>query len=255
MIVTRPQELASTLSARLRTLGAEVLEIPAIRTVPIEDNGELRAALDKLEDYTWLVFTSQAGVDVFFSQLKKHAVDVRRLYTLKIAAIGSATEKALNDRGVFVDVVPGTYDGLSLGRALADTVKPGEKLLMTRARIGSKDLTEELDKAGAGYDDIPVYDTVYEENTVLPLADILATKKVDYVAFTSASTVRGFAAMAGDADLTQFTAVCIGEQTEREAKNYGLKTVTSDEITIDSVAAKIVELHRTAGNRTTGKGK
>jgi uroporphyrinogen III methyltransferase/synthase len=243
VIVTRPQELASKLSKSLRELGAEVMEIPAIRTVPIENNTALEAALQNLGDYRWLVFTSQAGVEVFFDRLIKNRLDVRRLSGLKIAAIGSATEKVLSDRGILTDCVPSKYDAQSLGKALANAVKPGEKLLITRARIGSKDLTEELDKAGAEYDDIPIYDTVYIEDNVLQLPDILQTRRVDYAAFTSASTVRGFAAQAGDADLASFTAVCIGEQTALEAKNYGMNAVLSDEITIDSVAAKIIELH------------
>jgi uroporphyrinogen III methyltransferase/synthase len=224
-------------------MGAEVLEIPAIKTVGIEGNKALEAALEKLDEYSWIVFTSQAGVEVFFDRLIKNRIDVRRLGGVKIAAIGSATEKALCDRGLFTDCVPSKYDARSLGKALADAVKLGEKLLIARARIGSKDLTEELDKAGAEYDDIPIYDTLYVEDNVLRLNDILRTKRVDYVAYTSASTVRSFAAMSGDADLTEIAAVCIGEQTELEAKKHGMKTVMSDEITIDSVAAKIMELH------------
>jgi uroporphyrinogen III methyltransferase/synthase len=211
--------------------------------VGIEGSKALEAALEKLDEYSWIVFTSQAGVEIFFNLLIKNKIDVRKLGKVKLAAIGSATEKAINGRGILVDCVPEKYDASCLGKALAQAIKPGEKLLIARARIGSKDLTEELDKAGAVYDDIPIYDTLYVEDNVLQLSDILKTKRVDYVAFTSASTVRSFAAMSGDADLTKITAVCIGEQTELEAKKHGMKTEISDEITIDSVATKIMELH------------
>jgi uroporphyrinogen III methyltransferase/synthase len=68
-------------------------------------------------------------------------------------------------------------------------------------------------------------------------------EKPPYVAFTSASTVRGFAAMADGADLSKLNAVCIGEQTAQEALKYGMSPVTSDEITIDSLVAKIIEIH------------
>ena len=244
VIVTRPQELASKLSANLRELGAEVLEISAIRTAKIEDNVELQAALKKLGDYGWIVFTSQVGVEVFFEQLKNNKIDIRRLGDIKFAAIGSATEKAIVDHGIFAKCVPGKYDSENLAKELVKAVKPGEKVLITRARIGTRELTNELDNAGISYDDIPVYDTLYNHDNVLSLEEIIENKRVDYVAFTSASSVRGFAELAGKAELTKLIAVCIGEQTEQEAKNCGMKTVISDEITIDSLADKIVQLHQ-----------
>jgi uroporphyrinogen III methyltransferase/synthase len=244
VIVTRPQELASKLSNSLRGLGAEVIEIPAIRTVPIEDNKALEAALHRLGDYNWIVFTSQAGVEIFFDRLIKSSIDIRKLSGIKIAAIGSATEKALYGRGIFTDCVPDRYDAAHLGKALAKAVGPKEKVLIARAKIGSQELTKELADGGIAYVDIPVYDTLCNDGNVPRLSDILGTKKVDYVAFTSASTVRGFIALAGDADVTRTTAVCIGEQTAQEAEKYNMKTLTSDEITIDSLAAKIVELHQ-----------
>ncbi len=246
VIVTRPKELASKLSGRLMEAGAEVLEIPAIQTIAIEDNDRLADALKRLGEYKWIVFTSQAGVDVFFAALKKSRVDIRSLGGLRFAAIGSATEKAIEERGIFVDLVPEKYDGEHLGMALTKLVGQHEKLLIPRARIGSRELTEALDRAFIDYDDIPVYDTLYRNDGVLNLNEILNTKKVDYVAFTSASTVRGFAAAAGDADFSKITAVCIGRQTADAAVQLGMKAVISDEITIESLASKIVELHRRA---------
>lgn len=243
VIVTRPKNRASTLSAQLRGMGAEVLEFPAIRTVEIDQNEALSSALENLSRYKWIVFTSQAGVEVFFDALKARKIDIRALSGIKFAAIGPATERAIADRGILVDCVPDRYDAAALGKLLARTVEPGEPLLIPRARIGSEELTRAL-RGVAPYDDIPVYDTAYVEDHTLNLGDVLGKKRVDYVAFTSASSVRSFAALAGKAPLTGFTAVCIGEQTGQEAKNYGMNAVLSDEITVDSLVAKITELHQ-----------
>jgi uroporphyrinogen III methyltransferase/synthase len=244
VIVTRPKEMASKLSKKLTDYGAEVLEIPAIRTAEIENNEELLSAINRLSDYQWLVFTSQAGVEIFFDLLRRNKTDIRKLAGIKFAAIGSATEKAVTERGILVDCVPASYDSVSLGKVLAKTVQPGERLLIPRARIGSKELTKELDDSGIAYDDIPVYDTIYHSDHVLQLNELLKTKKIDFVAFTSASTVRGFVENAGSADYESLTAVCIGEQTAEEARKIGMKTYVSDEITIEGVAAKIIELHK-----------
>jgi uroporphyrinogen III methyltransferase/synthase len=246
VIVTRPQELASRLSGRLYDLGAEVLELPAIKTEEIQDNGEMTAALGRLADYRWIVFTSQAGVDIFFDLLLKQKIDIRSLSGKKLAAIGPATEKAILRRGIHVDCVPETFDAAHLGKALTGVVEPGERLLIPRARIGSEELTLALDGCGIKYDDIPVYDTVYTESGTVNIGEVIEDQKGLYVAFTSASTVRGFAAHVAEADLTGITAVCIGAQTAAEAVKHGMHTVISDEITIDSLADKIVELHSKA---------
>jgi uroporphyrinogen III methyltransferase/synthase len=115
--------------------------------------------------------------------------------------------------------------------------------LIPRARIGSRELTKELDAAGLLYDDIPVYDTQFAAPGAVDVAGLLAEKEGLYVAFTSASTVRGFAAMAGGADCSRVRAVCIGEQTAAEAARLGMEVYVSDEITVDSLAEKIAELH------------
>ncbi|MEL4106890.1 uroporphyrinogen-III C-methyltransferase [Oscillospiraceae bacterium WX1] len=242
VVVTRPQELASKLTKKLRALGAEVLEIPAIKTAAISENAPFQSALVNLKDYAWVVLTSQAGVEIFFDTLRKNKTDIRALGAMKFAAIGSATEKAINSRGIFVDCVPAVYDTAHLGKALAAVVKPGEKLLIPRAKIGSSELTAALDDAGIVYDDIPVYDTMHPNNMLC--RDILGKKKIDFVAFTSASTVRGFAALYESADFSEITAVCIGEQTAQEARTFGMKTAVSKEISVDSLAEKIAELHQ-----------
>ncbi len=245
VVVTRPRKLASRLSARLRELGAEVLELPAIETVAIGENAGLTDAIRKLKTYGWVVFTSQAGVDVFFNKLFESGTDIRTLDGIKIAAIGSATEMALNKRGLLSDCVPRTYDSVHLGTALAEVVKPGERLLIPRARIGSKELTELLDRHGIPYDDIPVYDTVLETNDLIKPELLFEDTVETYVAFTSASTVRGFIGITGAADYSRIKAVCIGEQTAAEARKHGMHAAVSEEITIDSLTEKIIQLHTT----------
>lgn len=244
IFVTRPQKLKSTLSKRLRQLGAEVIEIPAIRTEEIEDDNAISLALNNLTSYSWLVFTSQVGVKVFFEKMIRQKIDIRSLRGIKIAAVGSATSKALEERGLLVDCMPKNYDGISLGKTLAKVVLPGEKLLIPRALIGSPELTNILDEAGIPYTDLPIYKTVHVSHNVFQIKELLNKTKDTYVAFTSASTVRGFVSAAGGADLSGLIAVCIGEQTASEARKYPMKVIVSDFISIESLIKKIIELHQ-----------
>ncbi len=99
VVVTRPAGLVSTMSDRLRKLGAEVLEIPAIATVPIEDNEALKWAFEGIALYDWIVFTSPSGVRIFFEHMLQ-TCDIRALAGVKVAAIGQGTEKALRKVGL-----------------------------------------------------------------------------------------------------------------------------------------------------------
>ena len=114
IVVTRPKELISRMASMLREKGAEVLELPAIRTVAQEPGGALDAALDELRQYQWLVFTSPMGVRIFFRAMERLKMDLRALGGAKIAAIGTGTEKELNARGLYADLIPETFDGEGL---------------------------------------------------------------------------------------------------------------------------------------------
>lgn len=245
IMVTRPKDRSSGLTAKLRELGAEVLEVPTIETDVILDNDELKAALEKIEAYQWVAFTSPVGVGIFFRNLMELKIDIRKLNNLKFAAIGSATQKAIEEKGIIVDLVPETYDGKSLGEALASRImaenegqEPRSLILIPRARIGTDEVIKPLAEAGLHYEDIPVYDTVDGTFSEFAWYD----DSVNYVAFTSASTVKGFVKMNKDIDYAAVNAVCIGAQTASEAEKYGMKTYIAEKATIDSLVERILEL-------------
>ncbi|WP_312640841.1 uroporphyrinogen-III C-methyltransferase [Hydrogenoanaerobacterium sp.] len=243
IVVTRPRELASTLTEKLRALGAEVVELPSIQTAAIENNAALAFALTNLGRYGWITFTSPSGVRIFFEELRARGQDIRSLAGLKIAAIGSATAHELEKRGLLVDLKPSAYNAGQLGAALGVAAK-GTRILITRARVGSPDLTAALDAAGIPYDDVPLYDTLYTYEQADSVREQLACGEIDYVAFTSASTVRGFVGAIGDFDFSQVNAICIGEQTALEAQKHRIKTVIAQAATIDSMVALLTDLHR-----------
>ncbi len=151
VLVTRPRELVSTLSNMLREKGAEVLELPAIHTVPVKDMTAVDAAIECLSrgGYDWLVFTSPSGVSIFFDRLISLR-DLRALGDVKLAAIGQGTQKALLKYGLRADFLPSVYDGETLGRELRDVCAPGSSILIPRAAIGNHELIEELEK-GDGF--------------------------------------------------------------------------------------------------------
>ena len=98
VLVTRPKGRSSRTADELRRKGAEVLELPSIRTVPLEDQSRLHQALEKMEQYQWLVFTSPTGAEVFFEKMFAEKKDIRCLSSLKVAAIGQGTAKTLEQK-------------------------------------------------------------------------------------------------------------------------------------------------------------
>lgn len=240
VLVTRPKDLISRTAASLREKGAEVLELPSICTVPMDDQKRLYRAFEVLDTYQWLVFTSPTGVDVFFDQMQRQEKDIRSLGTAKIAAIGEGTRKKLRERGLYVDFMPSVYDGDTLGAELSLLLAGGEKILIPRAEKGNAALVRFLEEKGAFVEDVATYRTEYEKSVLIDEKKEFEAGNIDCVVFTSASTVKGFVEGTKGLDYTKVRAACIGRQTKAAADAYGMETYMSAKATIDSLV-KLVE--------------
>lgn len=239
VIVTRPRERAGTLSERLRSLGAHVVEFPCIETHPFPSCPEMEEAVDHIGRYEWLAFTSPAGVSALMDLLERTHRDVRALGPIKLAAIGPGTDRELQKHGLRADLIPDTYDGAHLGQALCG-VKPAGKVLILRAQWGTEALTDALREGAVAYDDIRCYETRYTAPNTEEVRKLLVPGTI--VTFTSASTVTGFlSALGEDTDYSAITAACIGGQTEAEAHKYNLRTITAEKATIDALIKRIAE--------------
>ncbi len=240
VVVTRPKARAGTLCRRLRDLGATVLEYPCIETVPLFPCPPLESALTHLADYSWLAFTSAAGVEAFFQYLDQTGRDVRVLGSLRLAAIGTGTGAALQAHSLRPDLIPDQYDAAHLGFALAETARG--KVLLLRAELGSPDLPKALEAAGIPFDDIPCYRTQVCQQENPGLRQYIAGAPRPLVAFTSASTVRGFRAAAGQkTDLSRVLGICIGTQTAAEARRQGISVAVAPQATIDDLVDTLLK--------------
>lgn len=236
IMVTRPKNNASKLSKKLYEKGAEILEIPTIEVDKLENNVKLLKSINNLEKYEWIVLTSPIGVEVFFDFLLKNSIDLRRFSNIKFACVGTATSKALKEKGIISDFVPSKYNGETLGREILPHIN--SKVLILRAEIGSQGITNVFNKNNIKYDDVPIYKTLTIKQEVENIEDI------DYITFTSASTVKGFINSVKDIDFTRLNGICIGEETAKEAKKYGIKTYISKESTLDSMVLLLEKLWR-----------
>ena len=262
ILLTRPKELISEMAGRLRRMGAEVLEMPAIETVPIQPNPALEDCFQKdpkgaaysqktAGRTDWMVFTSPTGVRIFMDWfLPDH--DIRDLAGIRIAAIGEGSAKKLRQYGIRCDFVPTVYDGETLGRELAQEIRQEReahndipaavRVLIPRAAIGSRELVEELEKAGdIEILDIPTYTTEYVTKSIVDAREQIENGEIHYAVFTSASTVRGFSAVMEGADLSRIKAVCIGRQTRAAAQAQGMQTRMAEKATLDALLDAVMQ--------------
>ncbi len=243
IVVTRPKDRSGVLSDRLRDLGAEVLEIPAIRTAEIKKNDKYNKAVNQLEEYCWLVFTSPSGVNILFDKLINDKIDIRKLVHAKVAAIGKATKHELEKRGIMVDVMPEKYEGKELGKIMAEQLQEGDHVLILRAKEGGQELVEEMQKVNSVViDDVPIYETIYTKKEPYELISRIPDSDNIITVFTSASTVKGFSIVTDDMEYRKVRAVCIGKQTQKAADELGMKTYVSKEATIESLVDEVVRV-------------
>jgi uroporphyrinogen III methyltransferase/synthase len=191
IIVTRARVQASDLAARLTELGADVIEAPAIVIEPA-NAAPLRAALARLTDYQWALFTSQNAVEIAWDVLRAAGGDARRFAGVRVGAVGQATARALLARGIAADVIPAR----STAEGLADAMRtrpdvPGSRVLFVKAE-GAGDTLPAILREAARVDEIVAYRTVADKSGADAAREALQSGSVDAITFTSASTVHRF---------------------------------------------------------------
>ncbi|MCD6364502.1 MAG: uroporphyrinogen-III C-methyltransferase [Planctomycetes bacterium] len=192
IVVTRPRRQSHELIARFERLGAEVIEMPAIRIEELQDCDALDRAIADLPRFDWIVFTSVNGVDGFFAALARSGLDSRALGANRICTIGPATAQRLSGFGLKSDLQPPEFTTAAIVHSLAETDLTGAEILCPRADIASADLIEGLAARGAVVREVAAYRTVADCRGAADVAERLAGGRIHWITFTSPSTVKNF---------------------------------------------------------------
>jgi uroporphyrinogen-III synthase len=265
VLVGRARHQAGALSSELRQRGAEVIEIPFIEIRKPKSFQPLDAALKTLGTYNWLILTSVNGVEAMWDRMERiregddfsRAVRTSKSTAalaaegplLRIAAIGPATRKAIEERGAKVHVVPKEYIAESVVRSLKKKVK-GKRVLLVRAKVARDVIPRELSKAGAHVDVVEAYETVVPQSSRARLRATLKSpkKRPHVVTFTSSSTVRNFVELLGPRQtsktrslaLAEIRMASIGPVTSSTLREQGLAVdIAAKEFTIPGLIAAI----------------
>lgn len=247
--ITRTREQASQLSVALADAGAEVIEVPTIAIEDPDDGGEaLRAVASQLSLYTWVVFTSANAVERLFASVR----DARAFGGAKVAAIGDATARALQARGVVADLVPAEFVSEALAEVFpesrADYI-PGsraERVLLPRSASARDVLSSMLLAKGYEVHAVDAYRTVRPQ----PSPGLLESLRfADAVMFTSSSTVTGWLELFGAGALPPVVG-CIGPITAAAARKAGISvSFEAQQHSITGLVAALAGHARAAGTQ------
>jgi uroporphyrinogen III methyltransferase / synthase len=222
IVVTRTRKQAGALSAQLRALGADVLELPTIRIEPPTDLREFAELVQDAHLYDWIVFTSPNGVESFFEIFYKLYDDVREIGGVKIAAIGPATAQRVRDFHLHIDLQPEDFVAEAVAREFAKQGVENLRILLARAEKARDVLPKELSRLGAIVDEAFAYRTVPETRDVTGARRRFLEEGADLITFTSSSTVENFLALALPWPHGMQVA-SIGPITSKTARDHGLK--------------------------------
>jgi uroporphyrinogen III methyltransferase/synthase len=232
-VVTRSREQAGRLSEGLRSLGADVWELPAIRFEALPLDKAMRRALAGLPKTDWLVFTSANGVEHFLARLHEAGLDARSLAGCKVAAMGPGTAEALARRGLRADLLPGSFDAEHLLAGLLPRLaRTGarRRVLLVRASSGRDVLPEGLRRNKVACVDLAVYRTLAQAPETRGLERAIREGTISGVTFTSSSTVDQFKALFSPvrwkALAPSVRGLCLGPITRRSAEAAGIQDIT-----------------------------
>ena len=262
IVVTRATAQAQRFTQLLEADGARVLQAPAIVIAPPPSWEPLDAALDALDSFTWVIFTSVNGVAMVHRRLSARGSTWAALGGRRLAAIGPATAEALAEHGVRADLVPGEYRAEGLLEGLRGVITPADRVLLPRAAQTRDVLVTGLRRLGAQVTEVPVYATCRAEAGTARLREALAAGTIDAITFTSSSTARNFAELFSEDErgswLARVTVASIGPITAATAAEYGMQTdIMPGEYTIPALARALAEhftrIPRGAGRRQRRK--
>jgi uroporphyrinogen III methyltransferase/synthase len=246
VVVTRAREQASDFRLLLEAKGAHCLEFPTIEVVPPANWEPVDEAMQNLDQYDWIIFTSINGVRFFFQRLQERGEDVRALHGIKIGAIGPKTAAGLEDRGLRLDFIPSEYRAEAVIEGLGADEVFSRRFLLPRAAKAREILPEKIKDMGGQIDVVTVYETIRPTGKREEVRDLLKKGLISCITFTSSSTVENFAKMFPEEDLPSLveaaSVACIGPITAQTAREHGLEVkIMPGDYTIEALTAAVVE--------------
>lgn len=246
VLLTRTKDKNKEFAEKLEALNFLVLYFPLIEIQKINQD-ILSSEINKINDYDWIIFTSQNSVNIFFEKLNELSISINP--QTKIACIGKKTLKSINNYGYDVSLIPSSYVSESLIKEFEKIDIKNKKILIPISKISRDVIHKSLNNMGALCNKVDIYDTIKPSKETLNEL-IKSFNKVDYITFFSPSSVKNFYETLEDIpDLKKFINnsifLSIGEITSREIKKlFNIEAYTPNEYTLDGVIDKLLDISK-----------
>ncbi|MFT4416503.1 uroporphyrinogen-III synthase [Fredinandcohnia humi] len=245
VLVTRGKNQAAEFSRKIVAAGGTPIEIPLLSFQKPKQQLEIRETIKNLHIYDWLIFTSKNGVDYFFEFYYELKSNKNESFP-KIAVVGTKTEKALIEKGFYPDIVPDEFVAEGLLESLKPVINTGTQFLLARGNLARSFLVDEITRLGAPVTDLVVYETVENNSEKERLLQLLQGQQIDFITFTSPSTVSQFFKLVENTKWREWTKnsffACIGPQTKLTAEKVSIpihicpETYTTDCLLTDMIS-------------------
>ena len=235
ILITRAKGQASALATQLEALGATPILIPTIEIASPSSYSAMDTALASIRSFDWLIFTSANAVQSFVDRARVLKLNPQ---AKRVAAIGSATAKAVTEVGMSVDLIPTQ----AVAESLAEALKPhaaNARMLLVRAATARDVLPESLTAAGATVTIVEAYRNVIPTDSINELRTLFTTNPPHAITFTSASTAQNLMSLLEAASLEVpegIVLASIGPITSKAMRNLNLTpTIEAAEATVPSL--------------------
>jgi uroporphyrinogen-III synthase len=248
----RREELGALLERR----GARVVQAPAIRIVPLDDDADLlaatRACVETPPDIA--VATTGIGFRGWMEAADGWGLGealLERLGSATLLARGPKARGALRAAGLVDDWSPGSESSAEVLDYLLERELTGKRVAVQLHGEPLPDFTDALEAAGAEVLPVPVYRWVLPDD-VGPLervVDAIAARSVDCVVFTSAPAVASLLSLASEAGLRDevlaafrgdVVPACVGPVTAARLERLGITTTQPARARLGALVREIV---------------
>lgn len=249
VITTRDKDFNFEITNILNTEGANVINFPTIEIKPIKSRKKLDKAIEDLDKYDFVIFTSVNGVKHFFDRVESLNMDSRIFGNKKIITIGEKTAQQLKKYGLISDYTPGEYVAEAIIKLCKKIGVKDKNILIPRAKVAREILPEKLRELGAKVDVVATYETLIPKHRKKILDNIknrLKEGRIDIVTFTSSSTAKNFFELIGNKknNYSKTTFACIGPITADTLKSHGFKPeIIAKNYTIEGLVQEIIEFY------------
>ncbi len=245
IVITRDRQGNEIFGMGLLDQGAEPVAFETIRIIDQTQDTQVQQVLANLSSYDWIFFTSANGVRHVFAALARMNRDARALAGPKIACIGGESAGCLAEFGVRADFVPTKFTGRAMVEELTQQQSlAGKKIVLLRSGIAPDDLPAALSRQGARVTDCPVYSVEVNRQDPSDVICQLSNNRIDWITFTSSSTVRSFFEQVPVDRVAASKAriASIGPETTRQLMDLGVRVdLEAERHTIQGLVEALME--------------